>query len=205
MLHMDTTLRIPVPARPTNGGRLELSPAKIGSWSAEPKYNGYRDVIEARSFDHFNRHQKPLSIADCFEQATDLLRGESWTLFADWIDAEVLERRHAMARGSLIVLDFIPNAKNRLLKRTARRELLMGLGIPVAPLDPRQWKTNSLYLAPDFPNAMALYAELAQINERYPNFYEGVVCKDNTSRYPISYNDTSRDFPMWVKHRFDQN
>jgi ATP-dependent DNA ligase len=35
------------PARPLNGGPLELAPPKPGQWGYEPKYNGWRALVHA--------------------------------------------------------------------------------------------------------------------------------------------------------------
>ncbi len=35
------------PARPINGGPLELAPPNPGRWCYEPKYNGWRALVHA--------------------------------------------------------------------------------------------------------------------------------------------------------------
>ena len=42
---MNVPALITYPARPIQGGRLELAPPKSGLWYAEPKLNGWRALI----------------------------------------------------------------------------------------------------------------------------------------------------------------
>ena len=93
------------PARPINGGKLELARPKRGEWYAEPKFNGWRTLVHRQSGAMFNRQLEPLSIHKEFEQALYALRfALPW---AEWVDCEGLERRHGIGKGSLIVLDFV--------------------------------------------------------------------------------------------------
>jgi hypothetical protein len=70
-----TAVRPPTyPARPTNGGRLELAPPKPGQWCYEPKYNGWRTLVHAPTGSMFNRYAQPLSIAAEFGSALKSLR-----------------------------------------------------------------------------------------------------------------------------------
>src|SRR5438094_7236675 len=98
---------ITFPARPINGGRLELAPPKRGLWFAEPKYNGWRVLAHAPSGTCFTRHLEPLTIAHEFASALALLRRAGELLGIEWFDCEGLERRHAIGRGTLVVLDAI--------------------------------------------------------------------------------------------------
>ena len=62
------------PARPINGGSLELALPKPGHWYYEPKYNGWRALVHAPTGTMFNRHGQPLSIAGLFSCALKRLR-----------------------------------------------------------------------------------------------------------------------------------
>ena len=62
------------PARPLNGGPLELTPPKPGQWGYEPKYNGWRALVHAPTGSMFNRYGQPLSIAAEFGRALKRLR-----------------------------------------------------------------------------------------------------------------------------------
>ena len=117
------------PARPIQGGRLELAPPKRGLWYAEPKYNGWRALVHCPSGTMWNRHGQRLTIARCFKQALNELRD-----LADdgmiWADCEALERRHDIARGTLIVLDAIPADPQFTPSYQERRAFLESLRIP---------------------------------------------------------------------------
>src|SRR5256885_7859769 len=71
------------PARPIQGGRLELAPPKRGLGYAEPKLNGWRGLIHTPTGAMWNRHGALLTIAKCFRPALGALaklasRGLVW-------------------------------------------------------------------------------------------------------------------------------
>ena len=53
---MNVTTLITFPARPIQGGRLDLAPPKRGLWFAEPKLNGWRALIHTPTGTMWNRH-----------------------------------------------------------------------------------------------------------------------------------------------------
>lgn len=194
-----------IPARPVNGGRLDLAPPKIGEWACEPKFNGHRIEAPTDSWSLFNRHQQPLSGAEVFAPAVKLLKSYTWD-FAVQVDAEGMRVRHTVATGTLIVLDYIAPTATRLRETyDDRRKRLEGMGIPEAPLDPRQWKCNTVYLTPSFRGVdpLAVYLRLQAMNELCgAPFYEGVVMKLQNSKYPFTHSPT-KECSFWNKHRFD--
>jgi hypothetical protein len=98
------------PARPLNGGPLELAPPKPGQWSYEPKYDGWRALVHAPTGSMFNRHGQPLSIAAEFGGALKRLRAAAVKVdgnAVEWFDCEALDRRHALGRGTLLVFDYL--------------------------------------------------------------------------------------------------
>ena len=97
------------PARPIQGGRLELAPPKRGLWFAEPKLNGWRALIHTPTGTVWNRHGTPLTIAECFRPALAAL-AKLASRGLVWADCEALERRHNLGRGTLVVLDVIPES-----------------------------------------------------------------------------------------------
>ena len=116
---------ITYPARPIQGGRLELAPPKRGLWYAEPKLNGWRALIHTPTGTMWNRHGALLTIADCFRPALAALaklapRGLVWA------DCEALERRHNLGRGTLVVLDAVPESGTQTyVERRSRLESLL--------------------------------------------------------------------------------
>jgi ATP-dependent DNA ligase len=196
------------PARPLNGGPLELAPPKPGQWDYEPKYNGWRALVHAPTGSIFNRHGQPLSIAAEFGRALERLRAAAILVdgnAVEWFDCEVLDRRHALGRGTLLVFDYLPapggvgepwRKRKALLAQTfqehdwrqvPRPEALYGMrSHDPAALDPRE-----------------LYRQLRQWNGRWGcPFYEGVVAKRVTDAYPLQRRSPNEAFVGWVKHRW---
>ena len=100
---------ITYPARPINGGPFDKALPKFGEWHYSPKYNGWRVMVHIPSGKMWNRLNQPLTIAAEFDAAVsqlrDSLNGDA--RFA-WADCEGLDRRHSLGRGSLILLDLVP-------------------------------------------------------------------------------------------------
>jgi hypothetical protein len=220
------------PARPVNGGRLELRLASpLGEWFVQPKYNGWRALVHAPSGLMFNRQGEPLTIAAEFSAALDQLKA----MRLEWIDCEALERRHNIGRGSLIVLDYIPLGADANKTTFTDRRYLLELAAAFAkieihrdynlPIEPnRAYLAASLrvdqvppthpvieflarggHIDPDQPitSDLALYHLLKASNRHLScDFWEGVVCKEKHSIYPIQRRNPSEEFPFWVKHRW---
>src|SRR5437868_5470729 len=151
---------ITFPARPINGGRLELAPPKRGLWFAEPKYNGWRAPAHAPSGTCFTRHLEPLTIVHEFASALALLRRAGELMGIEWFDCEGLERRHSIGRGTLVVLDAIISGS--YVER--RQKLSAGFGelLSIECQPPKR----TVVLTPSFPaiHALAIYQRLREIN-----------------------------------------
>src|ERR1039457_2245899 len=177
------------PARPINGGPLELAPPKPGHWFYEPKYNGWRALVHAPTGAMFYRRGPALSIAGLFGSA--LKRLGAVLLLTDgipveWFDCEVLSRRHPLGRGALLVFDYLSPAGSCDQPLVRRKELL-ARALPehdytqpprpeelygVRPYDPATIKPQDLY------------RELKQLNALWGcMFYEGLVAKRTTDPY----------------------
>ncbi len=196
------------PARPIQGGRLELAPPKRGLWYAEPKLNGWRALIHAPSGTMWNRHGALLTIADCFQPAlATLAKLASRGLV--WADCEALERRHNLGRGTLVVLDVIPESGTPSYEQ--RRVMLESL----LPRDP-VFDGDSSFSVPcgaalltptrradSHADALAFYQRLRAANRALGcDFFEGVVMKRAESTYPVQLRSATEEFRGWVKHRF---
>src|SRR6266852_7235894 len=110
------------PARPINGGSLELALPKPGHWCYEPKYNGWRALVHAPTGLMFNRYGQPLSVAAEFGSALKCLRKivlSAGGSAVEWFDCEALDRRHALGRGTLLVFDYITAHGEPWLERQA--------------------------------------------------------------------------------------
>ena len=205
---MTTPSLLTFPARPIQGGRLELAPPKRGLWYAEPKLNGWRALIHTPSGTMWNRHGTLLTIADCFRPALGTM-----TKLAShglvWADCEALERRHNLGRGTLVVLDVIPESGTPIY--TARRALLESL-LPCDPVfdgdSSRPVPCGAAVLSParradSHADALAFYQQLRDANRVLGcDFFEGVVMKRADSAYPVQLRSATEEFRGWCKHRF---
>lgn len=178
------------PARPMRGQKW---PSDDPDYSVEPKFDGWRAIVHAPTGSMWNRHLERLSIEAEFSEALRLAS----ELDAEWLDVEALSRRHAIARGSLIILDTLDCAvEATYLQRRSRVEQL-GRVLDWCEIP----RTDELVVTPSRlgQNSRSLYAELLA---KSPEFFEGVVMKRNDSVYPFQLRGASNDTASWRKHRF---
>ena len=160
------------------------------------KYDGWRLEVHAPTSRAVNRQLEVSSVQHEFAVALAELRKHS----LEFLDCEALSRRHAMGKGTLIVLDvIIPDATFLERQAILHREFPI-LNIGEVP------KIDTVYAAPYFPQALPGSDKLIQqINERMGvKFYEGVVVKKNDSVYPYQLRNSEQICTDWVKHRGDQ-
>lgn len=178
------------PMRPTTGGPLSEDSLKSlpGRWAFQPKVNGWRGVIHVPTLTVFNRHGELLSITEEFSESLDSL----WETAApdmEWLDCEMLSRRHAVDRGKIIVLDWIVDR----LPYWQRHDVLENT-----------FAQEGLETISHTESAMGLWRALQQTNVRLGcDYYEGIVGKQWDSPYVLQYSAT-KTTPLWVKWRFDQ-
>ena len=199
---------ITYPARPIQGGRLELAPPKRGLWYAEPKLNGWRALIHTPTGTMWNRHGALLTIADCFRPALAALTKLAPSGLV-WADCEALERRHNLGRGTLVVLDVVPELGTPSYEqRRAIMESLLPCDAVFAGDTTRGVPINAVRLAPtvrveSHANALAFYHRLREANRRLGcDFFEGIVMKRAESAYPMQLRSATEECCGWVKHRF---
>lgn len=156
----------------------------------------------------WNRHGALLTIADCFRPAL-----ATFANFASrglvWADCEALERRHNLGRGTLVVLDVIPESGTPNYEQ--RRALLESL-IPCDPVfdgdTSRPVPCGAVVLTPahradSHDDALAYYQRLRGANRALGcDFFEGVVMKRADSPYPVQFRSAMEEFRGGVKHRF---
>ena len=196
------------PARPLNGGALELAPPKPGQWFYEPKYNGWRALVHAPTGSMFNRYGQPLSIAAEFGRALKCLRAAAVKVdghAVEWFDCEALDRRHALGRGTLLAFDYLSVLGGVEEPWRTRKERLAQAFLE------HDWRQvplpEALYGVPgQDPAALApqeLYRQLRQLNACWGcRFYEGLVAKRITDAYPLQLRSPHQPFVGWVKHRW---
>ncbi|MFZ3376506.1 MAG: hypothetical protein WA183_13220 [Chthoniobacterales bacterium] len=187
------------PARPIDGGPFTGAPDKIGEWRTEPKYNGWRALVHIASGSMFNRQLEPLSIQNEFTTALAQLRAVFSNSLVQWADCEALERRHAIGRGTLILLDLVmPHATY-----AERRAAFGAMGITCRGIG-ETIKPDSLYVSPSYRDAQKTWnLALAECNrESAADFYEGIVMKRVDAFYPMQIRSPHFETPCWVKHRW---
>ena len=190
---------ITYPARPVNGGSLDIALPKIGQWFYEPKYNGWRVLVHVPTGTMFNRKGELLTISGEFKSALEKLKTSPF----EWLDCEALERRHKIGRGTLIVLDApIPGGYHvRRLMLERHFETLTIFGNPAE---------DNVYSVPFWTPELAFSRDGVSVwhvlkgwNKKLGcDFFEGMVAKKADSVYPIQLQSTDREFPFWVKHRW---
>ena len=198
------------PARPVNGGPLPRARAKHGHWLYEPKYNGWRAEVHAPTRTMFNRHGAPLSIAVEFAEALAALEILASRTGIEWFDCEGLERRHAIGRGCLFVLDFIPHqspfthhkAQPPASATFLQRSALLDAHLPRLPVECRPDETR-IYRPDLLPGTVATWEALQRVNREWGcEFYEGLVAKRGDSIYPMQLRSASLETASWMKHRW---
>ena len=199
---------ITYPARPIQGGRLELAPPKRGLWYAEPKLNGWRALIHTPSGTMWNRHGTLLTIADCFRPALGALAKLAGRGFV-WADCEALERRHNLGRGTLVVLDVVPESGTPSYEqRRAMLETIVPMDTVFSGETSRAVPSGAVVLTPTIrvdshADALAFYQRLRSANRALRcDFFEGVVMKRAESIYPVQKHSATEEFSGWIKHRF---
>jgi hypothetical protein len=203
------------PLRPINGGPFKPDRLKRGLWAYEPKVNGWRAVVHAPTGEMWNRQGKRLSIEKEFAAVLEAIRNADLPPEMEWLDCEAFERRHALGKGSLVLLDYIPTDKATYTER--QQALYDSLShIPawhswgVEQFMPPEnsllsfaytysQDNNDAYLDP-----AAAWERLQEVNKLWnAEVFEGFVAKRIDSPYPRQLRSPNQESPYWVKHRWD--
>ena len=206
--HMPAPPLYTYPARPFNGGPLDNARPKRGTWATEPKGNGWRGLVHVPSGAMFNRQGKLLSIASDFESALEILRATLDAEAFKWVDCECFDRRHAIARGTLIVLDVIPEpvayrseGDHAAPDYRERRSWLTPLPVPRSLIEINR---NTVYLTPStLDDPQTIWNAARAANRHFSAVvYEGIVMKRIDSLYPVQLRNPEECTPAWIKHRW---
>ncbi len=155
----------------------------------------------------WNRHGALLTIADCFQPALATL-AKLGNRGLVWADCEALERRHNLGRGTLVVLDVVPQSGTP--SYTERRATLESL-LPCNPVfdgdSTRPVPCGAALLTPTWRanshTALPYSQQLREANRALRcDFFEGLVMKRADSAYPVQLRSATEEFRGWVKHRF---
>ncbi len=203
---------ISYPARPTNGGALEYAAPKEGMWMWEPKVNGHRVMLHLPTLTMFNRHGDLYSHADRFSVAAAKVAG----LFPDhtWLDCEALGLRGALGNNSLVVLDIPIEYATQGDRKGALTWLADGHEMTWPATLAPDLRSESVYTlhhlttgAEGAANQTTLetWWEAMQEFNRVNNmeFFEGFVAKRVDAEYPMQLESPTKEFPLWIKHRFN--
>ncbi len=120
----------------------------------------------------------------------------------------LLERRHNVGRGTLVVLDVVPESGTPSYEQ--RRAVLESIVATDAVFSgaARPVPCGALVLTPTIradlhADALAFYQRLREANRAMRcEFFEGVVMKRADSPYPVQMRSATEEFRGWVKHRF---
>lgn len=207
------------PPAALNGGPLDANtPPKVGEWVWQPKVDDWRAVIHVPTRTVWNQYGKLSSITDKFQVALDHLR-ESYDnrvragfTAAEWLDVGMMEQRHDLMRGCIIVFDLI----DATLSQQRRYGVLKQM-FPVLPFDVSRLISetcgqvrDSVYLISQWDNventhdALGRQGWLKVQNDCIGHkFFEGLVAKRADSLYAFG-RAPKQTTPNWIKHRFDQ-
>ena len=208
------------PLRPTNGGPLHLTRRKRGNWAYEPKVNGWRAVVHAPTSRMWNRRGQRLSIEYEFSAVLEAIRTADLPPEFEWLDCEAFERRHALGKGSLVLLDYIPtdNAPYSERQNKMHKQFYGTLAQPLTHNAPPPEKALLLldkysfcgeefeagvHLIPPM-DAQDMWLALPHINKKWnAEVFEGLVAKRLDSPYPRQLRSPNQESPHWVKHRWE--
>ncbi|MDR3405862.1 MAG: hypothetical protein P4L99_25475 [Chthoniobacter sp.] len=126
-----------------------------------------------------------------------------------WADCEALERRHNLGRGTLVVLDVVPESGTPgYEQRRALLESLIPMDAVFSGDTSRPVPCGAVVLTPILPteshtDALAFYDRLRAANRALRcDFFEGVVMKRGESIYPVQLRSATEEFSGWSKHPF---
>jgi hypothetical protein len=199
-----------LPPAPINGGPLETAPPKVGEWIWQPKVDDRRVIIHAPTGTIWNQYGEPsVAMRDIHKFEPAIAQLKLIAHRAEWLDAGLMEYRHSMMRGCVIVFDLMTR---RSLDYQQRRDLLAS-ALRILPDDMADAIVqhggcirDTVYLinhwCTDAP--MELQKWLKEQNRILGRkFYEGLVAKRMKADYPM-FERPKTSTPNWIKHRFDQ-
>jgi hypothetical protein len=207
------TQAICYPPAPTNGGPLEHAPAKVGSWIWQPKVDDWRAVLHVPTGTVWNQYGQPSSITGKFTVALESNFMTAAGLYGlEWLDVGMMENRHDLMRGCIIVLDWIVAGEPFDTRRGILKRFFPRLPFDVSRLlaETGGQVRDSVYLISQWDNCedristLKREAWLRTENDLIRHkFYEGLVAKRRDSLYTFGRKPKQK-VGDWIKHRFDQ-
>lgn len=202
------------PPAALNGGPLEHALAKIGEWVWQPKVDDWRGVLHAPTRTLWNQYGEPSSCSDKFKVALEYIqegfanRVRAGFMPAEWLDVGLMENRHDLMRGCIIVFDWIDKEASFMGRRALLRSCFVPLPHDVSRLlaETGGQVRDSVYLINQWraQSPLQLQQHLKDENDAIGHkFYEGLVAKRAQSLYTFG-RKPKQVTPDWIKHRMDQ-
>lgn len=200
------------PLRPMNGGPLPIARPKRGKWVYEPKINGWRALVHAPTGRMWNRRGQRLTIEQEFTAVLDAIQNATLPPEIEWLDCEALERRHALGKGSLVLLDYLApdatpyEARQQTLYNALQDTLTAWPVEQVSPPEDRLLHFAYTYQegGDDDLNPTAAWKRLQALNTHWgAEVFEGFVAKRIDSPYPRQLRSPNQESHHWIKHRWE--
>jgi hypothetical protein len=210
MTALDRPTLIGYPPAPSNGGALEGAPPKVGDWVWQPKFDDRRVAIHVPTLTIWNQYGE-LSIAnkerEKFAVALETLRTSAVTEWHEWLDAGLMEYRHDMMRGSIVIFDTMDVTKAHWNRRAGLKVAFEEAPMISELMKQQAQVRDQVLLVPEWKyvkEPLVLEGRLKAANAWVGRkFYEGLVAKREDAYYPLGMK-AKQITPLWVKHRFDQ-
>jgi hypothetical protein len=191
------------PARPMNGGRLELAEPLEGEWRYRPKYNGRRVLLHVPTMRTWNRRLDPNNwVFPALARLREKIESEpllKTTL--EWLDLELLYGRTSVANRSVIVLDYISD-KEVWWDRMVNLNIVFG---EVALFHDDVPGDGQVRFSFPFKENLAnlVWDNMQKQNKTLAaTLFEGLVAYNTKAVYPIQLFSPGKETRHWIKYRF---
>jgi len=125
------------------------------------------------------------------------------------VPCEALERRHNLGRGTLVVLDVVPESgAPSFEQRRAMLESVLPTDAVFSGDASHVLPCGAVVLTPTVrvdsqSDALAFYQRLHEANRALRcDFFEGVMMKRADSIYPVQLRSATEECRWWCEHRF---
>lgn len=190
------------PPAPTNGGRFEDAPEKIGDWVWQPKVNEWRGICHVPSSTVWSQYGDLSTVEQQGKITAALAELKPFSQVLEWLDIGLFENRHDLMKGSIVVFDWITGKKSHWDRRLILQQWFTAL--PCTPDAIREAKAGVYLINEWYLMAPNIWEGLQKINAALGKpFYEGLVAKRRDAIYPLQRRAKGKTH-LWVKHRFDQ-
>lgn len=193
------------PARPMNGGKLELAEPLEEDWRYRPKYNGRRVLFHVPTMRTWNRNleENAWSTLQVFRIINVICQNQP---LLEWLDLELLHGKISVGKKSVIILDYV--SEETWLDRQAKLQKVFGANL--LNIYEEDIGENEIYLPPifkaqyDFPIWEDMpWEDLQEMNTKLGcTFYEGLVAYNINQPYPIQLFSPTKETRHWIKYRF---